>query len=45
MKRRKPFEYPYDLESCSHVNTAENRLDIKCEDCERYDRGVRPSKF
>jgi len=43
--RREPFECPYDLKSCSHVDMSTCTLDIRCEDCERYGMGVRPSKF
>ncbi len=41
--KRKPFECPYDLESCDHVDTATCTLEIQCKDCERYDHGVKPT--
>lgn len=40
-----PFQCPYDLQSCNHVDSLSMTIDIKCEDCERYNEGIRPSKF
>ena len=42
---RKPFECPYDLESCDYVDTSTNTIAIQCQDCKRYNNGIRPSMF
>lgn len=42
--KRNPQECPYDLKSCDQLNTS-GMSKIDCEDCPRYDRGIRPSKF
>ena len=45
VKKREPFECPYDLKSCNYVDTYTMTLSIKCEDCKRYNHGIRPSKW
>ena len=42
---KKPFECPYDLESCDYVDTSTNMITKPCEVCKRYNKGIRPSKF
>ncbi len=44
-KKQKPFECPYDLESCDYVDTSTMTIIIQCQDCKRYNKGIRPSKF
>ena len=43
-RKRAMFECPYDLESCGYVDTATMILHMKCDECPRYNRGVRPSR-
>ncbi len=45
IKKREPFECPYDLKSCSHVDTSIPALEIECVNCDRYNHGIRPSKW
>ena len=42
-----PFKCPYDTKgrSCPYVDSLSMTLSKKCKDCERYNNGVRPSKF
>ena len=44
---RAHFQCPYSVtgESCIHMNTLTMKPSIECRDCERYDSGIRPSKF
>ena len=35
-----PFSCPYDLKNCNHYNGMTGGIDIKCEDCERYNKGM-----
>jgi len=42
---RAHFECPYDLKSCDYVDTSTMTISRRCQDCERYNNGVRPSKF
>ncbi len=42
-RKRAMFECPYDLESCSHVDTLSMTKDTECESCDRYGDGVRPT--
>ena len=44
IKRRYPFECPYDLQACGYVDTEANTISKDCADCERYGQGVRPSR-
>ncbi len=45
LRKRKPFECPYDLKSCDYVDTSTMTIAIQCQDCKRYNKGVRPSKL
>ena len=45
IKKRAPFECPYDLKSCDYVDTYTMTKTIECKDCKRYNHGVRPSKW
>jgi len=45
IKKREPFECPYDLKSCDYVDTSTMTIAIKRQDCKRYNHGIRPSKF
>jgi len=45
IKKREPFECPYDLKSCDYVDTSTNMITKPCEVCERYNHGIRPSKW
>jgi len=38
-------ECPYDLQSCDYVDTSTMTISKQCQDCERFDNGVRPSKI
>ena len=42
-RKRAMFECPYDLESCSHVDTAGMDKIMECKECDRYGDGVRPT--
>ncbi len=44
-RKRDPFECTYDLKSCDYVDTSTMTIAIQCQDCKRYNNGVRPSKF
>lgn len=42
--KRKPFECPYDLESCDYVDPTIATLDKNCNECERYNHGIIPNR-
>ena len=45
IRKREPFECSHDLKSCDYVDTSTMTIAIQCQDCKRYNNGVRPSKF
>jgi len=45
IKKREPFECPYDLKSCDYIDTSTMTIAKQCQDCKRYNHGIRPSKF